>query len=35
MVSGLRLAHHKDIVSHAPEKMHSTAIAEPWDTSEE
>jgi hypothetical protein len=35
MVSGLRLARHRDIVSRAPEKMRSTATAEPLDTSEE
>ena len=35
MVSGLRLARRRDIVSRAPKKMGSTATAEPLDTSEE
>ena len=29
MVSGLRLAHHNEIVSQAPEKIHSAATAKP------
>jgi hypothetical protein len=35
MVSGLRLAHCRDIVSCTPKKMHSTATAKPLNTSEE
>jgi hypothetical protein len=33
MVSGLRLARRSEIVSRAPEKMRSTATAEPLETS--